>query len=386
MFGKGVRLFRLFGFEVRIDASWLLLAVLVILSLTSGYFPLYYGGLSRQAHLVMGIIGAFGLFASIVLHEACHSLVGRHYGVTMKGISLFVFGGVAEMENEAKTPGAEFAMAVAGPLASFVLAGLFYVSFAGAVFADLPLALIGVLRYLSWINVVLALFNLLPAFPLDGGRMLRAGLWAWRRNLRWATRIASGIGAAFGIVLILLGILNLLAGSIVGGLWWCLIGMFLRGISHGSYRQVVVREVLAGEPVRRFVRRRPVAVPAGATVHELVTDYIYQHHFKMFPVVDQGKLTGCVSTREVKTVPREEWERRHVADIATGCSEANTIGPDADATDALAAMHRTGNSRLMVVENGSLMGIISLKDMLQFLALKLDLEGDGRDENKREAA
>jgi Zn-dependent protease/CBS domain-containing protein len=376
MFGKGVRLFNVLGFEVRIDSSWLLLAVLIILSLTSGYFPFHYKGLSSGAYVLMGIIGAIGLFASIIIHELCHSLVARKYGIPMKGITLFMFGGVAQMDEEPRTPKSEFLMAAAGPSASFALAGGFYVLHAGLKAAAAPAPLAGVIGYLAWINMILAFFNLLPAFPLDGGRVLRSALWAWKKNLRWATRIASEIGSGFGIVLIILGILSLLGGNVVGGLWWCLIGMFLRGISQGSYRQVVIRETLAGEPVRRFMREGPVSVPSSLTVGDLVNDYVYRYHFKLFPVVDNGTLAGCVSTREIKHVPRGEWENRKVADIATACSDQNTIAPDADATDALSTMNKTGNSRLMVVEDNRLLGIVALKDMLKFLAIKVDLEGE----------
>lgn len=382
MIGKGVRLFKVLGFEVRIDASWLLLAALIVFTLTSGYFPFHYKDLSTTSYVIMGIAGAIGLFASIIVHELCHSLVARRFGIPMKGITLFMFGGVAQMNEESRTPKGEFLMAIAGPIASVVVAAMFYVMHAAARAAAVPAMAVGVLGYLAWINVVLVMFNLLPAFPLDGGRVLRSLLWTWKKDLRWATRIASEVGSGFGIVLIILGILNLLGGNLIGGLWLCLIGMFLRGISHGSYRNVVIRETLAGEPVRRFMRKDPVSVPSDATVAQLVNDYIYEHHFKMFPVVDDDRLVGCVTTREVKQVPRGKWDSTKVADIAVECTDRNTIAPDADATDALSVMNRTENSRLMVVDNGRLLGLIALKDMLKFLAVKLDLEGEAGDTQK----
>ena len=382
MFGKGLKLFSLFGFDVRVDASWLLLAVLIILILSGGYFPVHYEDLSGTEYLVMGILGALGLFLSIILHELSHSLVARRFGMPMKGITLFMFGGVAQMEDEARTPKGEICMAIAGPIASFVLAGLFFALHIGARAADFPPAITGVPGYLAWINVVLAFFNLLPAFPLDGGRILRSALWAWKKNLRWATRIASGIGSAFGVGLILIGILGMLGGQFIGGLWWALIGMFLRGISQGSYRQIMIRETLSGEPVRRFMHENPVTVPPEITVDKLVQDYVYRYHFKMFPVVENGVLTGCVNTRDIKETPRNEWETRTVSDLAHGCSDQNSVAPDADAADALSTMHKTGNSRLVVEENGRLVGVVTLKDMLRFLSLKLDLEGEEADAEK----
>ncbi|MFO7871460.1 MAG: site-2 protease family protein [Kiritimatiellia bacterium] len=374
MFGKGIRLFKLFGFEVRIDATWLLLAVLIIVSLTGGYFPFHYEDLKTRQYVIMGVLGALGLFASIIIHEMSHSLAGRRFGIPMKGITLFMFGGVAQMSEEPRTPRGEFYMAAAGPLASFALAGMLYGVYA-VTKSVLPVPATGVIRYLAWINVIVAFFNLLPAFPLDGGRILRSMLWAWKKNLRWATGISSDIGSGFGLVLIILGIVNLLGGGFVGGLWWVLIGMFLRGISHGSYRQVVIRETLSGEPVSRFMREDPVSVTSDLSVEELVNDYVYRYHFKMFPVVDDGRIAGCVSTRDVKNVDRGQWRDKRVGDIARKCSEENTISPDTDAAEALSRMNQTGNSRLMVVDDGRLKGIISLKDMLKFLAVKLDLEG-----------
>lgn len=377
MFGKGLKLFKILGFEVRIDASWLLLAVLIILSLSVGYFPFHYEDLGTAAYVMMGAVGAIGLFISIVLHELSHSLVARRFGVPMKGITLFMFGGVAKMDEECRSPKAEFLMAIAGPVASILLAGLFYVLYTGLKIAGAPVTVFGVPGYLAFINVVLAVFNLLPGFPLDGGRVLRAALWGWKKNFRWATRIASEIGSGFGIVLIILGIFNLLGGALIGGLWWCLIGMFLRGISRTAYQQVVVREGLAGEPVSRFMKRDPVTVPSDITVKQLVENYMYEHHFKMFPVTHDGQLRGCVSTQEVKSVPKDHWTETSVAEIATECNEHNTVDPEADATDALTKMNKTAKSRLLVVRDGALVGIIALKDMLKFLSVKLDLEGEG---------
>jgi len=376
MFGKGLRLFKIFGFEVRIDASWLLLAALIVFSLTSGYFPVHYEDLGSGTYILMGIVGAIGLFASIIIHELSHSLVARRFGMPMKGITLFMFGGVAQMSEEAQTPKGEFWMAIAGPIASFTLAGVFFLLHVISDIVDAPVPVYGVLAYLAWINIIVACFNLLPAFPLDGGRILRAVLWGWKQNLRWATRIASSAGSAFGIALIVFGILSLLGGHIVGGLWWCLIGMFLRSIAHGSYQQVLIRQTLSGEPVRRFMQDNPISVEANTSVRDLVENYIYEHHFKMFPVVEEGQLAGCVTTKDVKQVPRDEWTQKKVAEIATACSSANTIGPEADASDALARMNQSDYSRLMVVEDRQLLGIVALKDMLRFLTLKLDLEGE----------
>jgi Zn-dependent protease/predicted transcriptional regulator len=377
MFGRRLTIFKLFGFEVRIDLSWFILAVLITWSLAVGLFPLYLKNLSQSTYWWMGVAGAAGLFVSIIFHELWHSLIARRYGLPMKGITLFIFGGVAEMEDEPPSPRAEFLMAIAGPISSILLGVVFYGIRAAARAAGWPAAVNGVFGYLAWINLILAGFNLLPAFPLDGGRVLRSVLWNWRGELRWATRIASQIGSGFGIVLIILGVLNVLRANFVGGIWMFMIGMFLRNASQLSYRQVLLRNALEGDHVRRFMEVNSVTVPASVSIAQLVEDYIYKYHFKMLPVVDGERLLGCIGTRQVQTIPRNEWGEHRVGELVRACSSENTIAPDADAIRALSVMQRTGNSRLMVVERDRLVGIIALKDMLQFLALKLDLEGDG---------
>ncbi|MFW6129366.1 MAG: site-2 protease family protein, partial [Candidatus Aminicenantaceae bacterium] len=202
MFGKGITLIKLFGFKVKIDFSWLILGILITWTLAEGLFPHLYKDLSSLTYWLMGVAGALGLLFSIVFHELWHSLIARKFGLPMKGITLFVFGGVAEMSEEPPSPKAEFFMAVAGPISSAVLGlGLFGVFFLGAS-GNWPKSITGVINYLGFLNIILAGFNLLPAFPLDGGRVLRSVLWGWKDNIRWATRISSKIGGAFGIALI----------------------------------------------------------------------------------------------------------------------------------------------------------------------------------------
>jgi len=192
MFGKRIKLFKLLGFEVRVDWSWIIIAILIAWSLSKGLFPSYYKNLSTQTYWWMGIIGAAGLFLSIIVHELSHSLVARKYGLPMKGITLFIFGGVAEMEEEPPSARAEFMMAIAGPLSSILIALVFYGIQAAGKQAGLAAPVTGVVGYLAMINGILAGFNLLPAFPLDGGRVLRSILWGVKKNLRWATYISSG--------------------------------------------------------------------------------------------------------------------------------------------------------------------------------------------------
>lgn len=373
MFGRSFPLFRIFGFSVKADLSWLLIAGLVTWSL-AGVFSRTYPQLEPAAWWWMGALGALGLFLSIVVHELAHSLVARRFGMEMRGITLFLFGGVAEMNEEPPSPKAEFFMAAVGPLTSLALAGAAYLAIAAAGSNGWMASAAGVLGYLAAINVVLALFNLVPAFPLDGGRMARSVLWALRGNLRWATRVTSAIGSAFGVLLMIYGGYRFIMQDYVGGMWMFLIGMFLRKAAEQSYQQLLVRRLLEGEPVAQLMQTQVHAVPPQATVRELVDDYIYRYHHKMLPVVDQGRLLGCVTTRDVAKLPREQWDASTVQQVAEACSAENTIRPDADAMDALQKMSRNGTSRLIVTDNGHIQGILSLKDVMRHVALKMEVE------------
>ncbi len=374
MFGKTFDLFTVFGFTIRLDISWFVVAVLVAWSLAGVAFPQMSPGLPTATYWAMGVLGAVGLFASVVLHELSHATIARRFGIEMRGITLFIFGGVAEMTDEPPNPKAEFWVAIAGPIASLVIGGA---CLAAAATGGIPQAGHTVVHYLGYVNVALALFNLIPAFPLDGGRVLRSVLWQVKGSLRQATRITSAIGGGFGFVLIAVGVLLLISGNVVQGIWLGLIGLFVNNAARMSYQQLLLRRVLEGEPVERFMNRDPVTVSPAISVEELVEEYVYRHHYKLFPVVSNGRLEGCVTTRQIKELPREEWANTPVRQITRSCSSDNSIAPDADAMEALSAMSRTQASRLMVVEGDALRGVLALKDLLDFFSMKIELEGHG---------
>ncbi len=374
MFGRKIHLFTILGFNVSIDFSWVFLAVLITWSLARGLFPVWFGNLSTATYWWMGAAGALGLFLSIVFHEFWHSIVARHFGLPMKGITLFIFGGVAEMEDEPASAKTELLMAIAGPLSSVALGIIFLLIYRLGRLVGWPEPVHGVLMYLGWLNLVLAVFNMLPAFPLDGGRVLRSILWFAKGNVRWATRVASAIGSGFGMFLIVIGLLSFISGSFITGIWYFLIGMFIRGAALTSYRQVLVRNALSGETIAHFMQPDPITVPPTTSIRDLVDNYFYKYHYKMFPVSADGILTGCITSNEVKNIPREQWNSLLVQDVLVPCSLDTTITPDTDAMKALSLMNRTGRSRLMVVDGDRLIGVLTLKDMLKFLDLKIDLE------------
>lgn len=375
MFGRQITLFKLLGFEVKLDASWIILAFVITWSLAVGYFPAVQPGLAKADYWWMAAIAAIALFASIVVHEFAHSVVARRRGLPMKGITLFVFGGVAEMSGEPPSPGVEFWMAVAGPLTSVAIGAIAYALYKlfGSGWAP---QVAGVVHYLGWVNLMLAAFNSIPAFPLDGGRVLRAAVWHFTKNLTRATRIAAQVGSGFAALLIALAVVSLFFGNFVSAIWWFVLGIFLRSAAQQSYEQILIRTELQGEPVSRFMKTDPITVSPAFSVEDLVENYIYRYHYKMFPVVNAaGDLVGCIGTAQVRSIPREEWRQHSVQELMQPCSGDNTISPDTDAVAALSKMSKTGSSRLMVVDHGHLLAIVALKDLLDFLSLKVDLEG-----------
>jgi len=377
MFLYRVRLFSLFGFDVYVDASWLLLAVLITWSLAVGVFPTMAPGRSLAIYLWMGAAAAVGLLMSIVLHETAHSLVARRFQMPIKGITLFLFGGVAEMESEPTSAKAEFLMAAVGPLTSAILGFLLAMFGSVIVAAGGPATFAAVLNYLGGLNWVLALFNIVPAFPLDGGRMLRAALWGWRKDYVSATRIASIAGQVFGVLLILLGLWSFIGGGALQGIWLFLIGLFLRGAAGAAYQQMWTTRLLSGERVSRFMTPNPIAVTPETTLQSLVDDYIYRHHHKSFPVVSDGRLVGCVGVREIAAADQADWRIRRVREAMTPCGADRVSGPDEDALAAMTKMSRTRSSQLFVTAGGRLVGVLSLRDLLDFLSLKLEIERPG---------
>lgn len=373
MFGKPVTLFKILGFEVKIDLSWLVLAALITWSLAKGLFPEYYKNLSNTSYWWMGAAGAIGLFLSIIFHELSHSIVARKSGMQIRGITLFIFGGVSEMEDDPPDYRTEFLMAAAGPLASIFIGIIMFLLYFWGQKSGWPVEANGVFSYLAWINLLLAVFNLMPAFPLDGGRVLRSILWKWKKDLRWATNLSAKVGSGFGVTMIILGIIFIFRGNFIGGLWWLMIGFFLRSAAIMSFQQVVAKEIFHEEKVKDLMVKNPLTVPRTTSLDDFIHNYVYKYHFDMFPVISSGKLVGCISVRQAAAIPRNEWPMHTVNEIMQPLSKGTTVGQEEDAFKALAIMNHTGNSRLMVVDGDQLVGILVLKDMLKFLSLKMSL-------------
>ena len=374
MFGQSMTLFRFAGIKVKVDFSWLFLAVLITWSLATGFFPARYGGLETTQYWAMGVFGALGLFVSIIFHEMAHSLVALRYGLPIRGITLFIFGGVAEMTKEPPHALAEFNIAIAGPLASLLLALVFWLSADALGAISIGFLISGVFDYLALLNGVLAIFNMVPAFPLDGGRVFRALQWQRTNDFAAATRTASRLGGYFGILLIVAGVVSFISGNVIGGLWWGMIGLFLKGAAQSAELEIGIRSVFANKPVALFMNADPICVSPNVSIEDLVEDYVYKYHYDLFPVVEHGALVGLVSASRIRQVPRETWAQTPVRSILEPRSDQNTISAAEDANNALSKMRLARTGRLLVVDDGKLVGILVLKDMLELLSLRAELE------------
>jgi Zn-dependent protease len=380
VFGRRVTLFELFSFKVRVDLSWLLLAALITWGLAAGYFPATAPGLEAAAYWSMGFAGFIGLAASIVAHEMAHALVARRYGMPIRGITLFLFGGIAEMEEEPNSPRGEAMVAIAGPLMSLAVGIACFgagIALAHPGLAPDPLRLVApVLSYLAFINGLLVAFNLVPAFPLDGGRVLRAALWGWKGDVVWATRIAGRMGAWLGLLLMAGGVYELAMGSAVGGVWWVLIGLFVRAAARAAVYQQEQRSRFHGERVRRFAEAHPVTVAPELPLNRLVEDCFEAYYLAGFPVIaEDGRLTGRVLLAKVKTVPPERWPDLTVADVMEPCPAEALVQADAEAASAYGRMRAGGRRQLLVVQGERLVGLVRLVSLQNYLAMNRRLQG-----------
>ncbi len=361
-----ITIFRLRGIPVRIHLSWLVIVGLITWSLSVGYFPQLVPGLPLATHWAQGFLAALLLFVSVFLHELSHALTAQHYGIPVSGITLHVFGGVSQLTREPERPGVEFAVAIVGPLTSLAIAGALAVV---RVLMQPPVAVGAVMRYLTLVNAVVGLFNLAPGFPLDGGRLLRAVLWKARGDLGRATQTASKAGSIFAMLLIMIGAFRALGGQFLGGLWFILIGLFLRQGAEGSYQQVRLERVLAPLAVRDGMTRAPIPIPSDLSIAQAVDEFFWRHHVSSFPVLEGQRLVGIISLDRLKQIPRERWPATVVRDLMLPSTDALTAAPSDSLWQAFQKLSQNGLGRLAVVEDGRLVGYLSIKDVTQLLAV-----------------
>lgn len=364
---RGIRLGSVFGLEIRIDYSWFIIFGLILWTLTAGVFPEEAPEAGTGVHIAMGAVGTILFFVSLLAHEISHSLVAQTRDIPVEGITLFIFGGMAHTRMEAEHPGDEFVIAGVGPLASLVIAGLFGVLGWAGRSAGVGAEYTAVAEYLAYINVALAVFNLLPGFPLDGGRLFRAAVWKFTDDLRKATRWATAGGKGLGYALIALGLLQLFAGGAGGGLWLIFIGWFVRTAAESSFRQHVLRQTLEDVPVREVMTADPETVAADLTLREFVDDRVMKGKHRAYPVTRDGEPVGMIALDQVKNVSRDEWSERTVGDVMSPVDDDHVVRPDADMAEVLEQLGGREGVRLLVVDDGALAGVLTRGDLTRWM-------------------
>ena len=370
-----VKLGKLLGVPVSIDVSWFVIFALIVYTLAVGYFPQMNPGFSPAMNWLGGVLAGLMLFASVLLHELMHSYVAKRNGIGIGGITLFIFGGVSRLREEPRTPESELKMALAGPATSFALAAVFWVIaiFGGArLLGELGYQVIG---YLALINFILGVFNMLPGFPLDGGRVLRAILWGSLNSLDRATRYASYVGQFFGYMFIFVGFAGMLMlrGFFLSGLWLVFIGWFLNNAAQQSYQQLALRKALSGVDVHRVMTSDYPHVDPGMCLDDFVHDYLLRYDYSAFPVTRDDSLVGIVTVNEIRDVPREKWGEMSVEEVAGPPEEERVIDENDDAFDALMHMAEGNVGRLLVMHDGKLKGMVTQDSIINIVRTKLQL-------------
>ena len=366
MFRSRIQLGRLFGIPFKIDASWLLIFVWVTWSMGASYIPDRYPDLGATATWLLAGLATLLFFGSVVLHELGHALVARRHGTPVRDITLFIFGGAAQLDQEPRTAGQEFSMAFAGPLVSLLLSGVFGLIYLATRSSPLPVA--GVASLLALINLSLGLFNLIPGFPLDGGRVLRAVLWSIGHDLVSATRWASRVGQGIAYGFIVLGIMYALRGNWFNGLWMAMIGFFLDNAARTSYMQTNLRRALDGHTVRDVMSTTNCTMlPPQLTLDLLIDQYMLGGRGRCFAVGDEDHLLGLVTLHNVQRINPAERANTHLRDIVTPLDELKVVTPETPLWDALRQMTIEGVNQLPVVVDGAMEGMLTREDVITFL-------------------
>lgn len=367
MFSNAIKLFTIGGFDIKLDPSWFLIAALITWTLSAQYFPAVIPDQTFATYLVLAIIAMLGFFSSLLLHELAHSVVARRFGVRIKGITLFLFGGVAELEKEPQSPKAELWIALAGPAMSLFLSIAFSLLIILISAVSQAAALPTVLGYLVTVNLIIAIFNLIPAFPLDGGRVLRAYLWSRHGDVLRATKTAAQSGTFLGYGLSIMGVLALFQGAVTAGMWYILIGIFVLGAARSAYQSQLLQSAFAGKTVGAVMVRDPVVVSPEMTLSAFVNQVMLPHRISFAPVVADGVLIGQIDRDVLAAIDRDNWTNTQVGDVFAGLDVAPMIPPDMPVSDLLAQIAKTGTRKFLVVEDHQLKGVVALANLIGHL-------------------
>lgn len=361
------------GVPVEVHVTLIIAFLLIAGTLSIGFMPVEYPGRPVQTYLAMGILGALLLFGSVLVHELAHSYVALRKGVKVRRIILFIFGGVSEMSEEPKSPSFELVIALVGPLTSFALAGIFGAMWYITRLLGEYVVLEAALRYGSYINLLLGGFNLIPAFPMDGGRVLRAGIWSKTKDHYRATLMASRVGMAFAYVLIAIGLLLTFSGSLLGGIWLIFIGWFLKSATESGLTQTMISEALSTVMVNDVMTTTVHTVHPECNLKDVVENHFLVYKHGGFPVVANGDVLGIVTLSDVRKVSKERWEQTLCKDVMTPSHKLVFLRPEDPAAQALLLMSQHNVGRLIVQKDGKLAGIVSRSDIMKTVRAKMAL-------------
>jgi Zn-dependent protease len=373
--GGSITIATIAGIPIRLHFSWLLILGLLVWSLGSGFFPEAYPGWGSATYYVVAAVAAVGFFLAILVHELSHSLVARARNLPVSSITLFIFGGVSQIEQESRTPGTEFLVTVVGPLSSLLIGGVCYLltPIGGAIGPQVE----AILAYLATVNVLVGLFNLIPGFPLDGGRILRAIVWGLTGDLLRATAVATLVGRGVAFLMIFGGIWFAFNGAGFQGLWIAFVGWFLDNAAVATNQQTLLHALLGGARVRQAMRTEFTTVPPALPVAALVDEHFLSRQQRAFPVWGGDRLWGMVTLTDVARLPRDRWPTTSVEEIMTPRDRLVTTTADAPLEKALAELQDHGVNQIPVLEPGSerVVGLLSRSDVMNFLHVRQQLFG-----------
>jgi Zn-dependent protease/CBS domain-containing protein len=365
------RIGKIAGIDIDINVSWIIILVLLTVSLATGWFPQLYPGWSTATYWVTGFIASLLLFVSVLLHELAHSFVARRRGLPVKNITLFIFGGVSNIEREPTSPGIEFQMAVVGPLTSLLIGAICFLLQVPLRGTNSPLE--GILFYLAVTNILLGVFNLIPGFPLDGGRVLRSIVWKITGSMRKATRAATITGQFIAYLFILLGIWLFFTASILDGIWLGFIGWFLLSAAQSANSQVMLVSVFNGVTVGEVMNPEPATVPANISLQQLVDAYFLPAGLRYALVMQADQLAGLITLSDIRHIPREQWGQLPVSSAMIPLSRLHVVSPQQSLSDVLPFMAGRDVNQLPVVQNGALVGVVSRDAVVQYLEVRRGL-------------
>ena len=365
------RLGKVFGIEISIHVSWLLIVVLLTWSLATSWFPTLYKSWTPATYWIVSLLAVLLLFASVLAHELAHSLVARRRGLPVKNITLYIFGGVSNIEQEPKSPGVEFQMSFVGPLTNLLIGGLSYLLL--MVLRGGPSELVAILRTLAVLNLLLGIFNLVPAFPLDGGRVLRSIVWKISGNVRTATRVATIAGQVIAYLLIFVGFYLVFGGDIIDGVWFGLIGWFLLNGAQSANSQATLEAVFKGVTVGEVMNTSPNMVPANISLQKLVDELLLPHGWRSAFVIQGEFLAGLITLGDIRHIPREEWAQTPVGLAMTPLERLHTVTALQSLNEVLPLMVGRDVNQVPVVADGRLVGVLSREDIMRFVEIRRSL-------------